>query len=113
MIRFKLIFIAFLLVFSTVHVAKAQVGDEKVFNKYRWDKFDFTKKKVTKAQLDKLQYSVDDIETINELAIVRGIVFGKRGRIFIERSIQDYLEKQAWYKRNPNFKNSILTRMER
>jgi hypothetical protein len=113
MIRFKLIFWGILLILSVSQIATAQVYDEKEFNKYKWDKFDFTKKKVTKAQLDKLQYQNDDIEPTDELAIVRGILFGKRGRIFKERSIQDYLEKQAWYKPNKNFKNSMLTVIER
>jgi hypothetical protein len=113
MIRFKLIFWGILLILSASQIATAQVYDEKEFAKYKWDKFDFTKKKVTKAQLDKLQYQNDDIEPTDELAIVRGILFGKRGRIFKERSIQDYLEKQPWYKPNKNFKNSMLTVMER
>jgi hypothetical protein len=113
MIRFKKICFGILLIFAASQIALAQVGDEKVFKSYQWDKFDFTKKKVTKAQLDKLEYQRDDIDAVDELAILRGIVFGKRGRIFTERSIQDYLEKQAWYKPNRNFKNSMLTPMER
>jgi YARHG domain len=113
MIRFKQIFWGILLVFAVSQTLTAQIYDEKEFAKYKWDKFDFTKKKVTKAQLEKLQYMDDDIEAYDELAIVRGILFGKRGRIFKERSIQDYLEKQAWYKPNKNFKNSMLTAMER
>lgn len=113
MVRFKQICLGILFILSVSQIASAQILDEKEFNKQKWDKFDFTKKKVTKAQLAKLQYQTDDIETIDELAIVRGIVFGKRGRIFKERSIQNYLEKQAWYKPNPNFKNSMLTAMER
>lgn len=81
----------------------------KQFNKQNWDKFDFTKQKVSKARLSKLkiEYPVD------ELALLRGVVFGKRGRVFKERSIQDYLEKQAWYKPNPKFSNAILTKTER
>jgi hypothetical protein len=102
-----------LLVFSVCQIASAQIYDEKEFAKYKWDKFDFTKKKVTKAQLAKLQYQNDDIEPADELAIVRGILFGKRGRIFKERSIQNYLEKQPWYKPNKNFRNSMLTPTER
>src|ERR1044072_2191373 len=113
MIRFKQIFWGILLVFAVSQTLTAQVYDEKEFAKQKWDKFDFTKKKVTKAQLEKLQYMDDDVETYDELAIVRGILFGKRGRIFKERSIQDYLEKQSWYKPNKNFKNSVLTPMER
>jgi hypothetical protein len=81
----------------------------KAFNKQNWQKFDFTKKKITKAQLGKL----DNAAAFNHLEILRGVVFGKRGRVFKERSIQDYLEKQAWYKPNPNFRNALLTKMER
>ena len=79
------------------------------FNKKQWDKFDFTKKKITKAQIDK---SVVDYD-FSELALLRGVVFGRRGRIFKERSIQDYLEKQSWYKPNKNFTNAVLTKIER
>jgi hypothetical protein len=113
MIRFKLIFWGILLILSVSRLASAQILDEKEFSKYKWDKFDFTKKKVTKAQLDKLVYQNDDSELVDELAIVRGILFGKRGRIFKEKAIQEYLEKQAWYKPNKNFKNSMLTPLER
>jgi len=112
MVRFKQICLGILLIFSVSQVVSAQIDDEQVFKSYKWDKFDFTKKKVSKEQLDKLKYWVDE-ESVDELAIVRGILFGRRGRIFTERSIQDYLEKQAWYKPNKNFKNSILTPMER
>ncbi|HEY0457842.1 MAG TPA: YARHG domain-containing protein [Pyrinomonadaceae bacterium] len=113
MIRFKQICFGILFIAALSQIVLAQVGEERVFKSYKWDKFDFTKKKVTKAQLEKLQYQTDDIEEINELAILRGIVFGKHGRVFIERSIQDYLEKQPWYKPNKAFKNSVLTPMER
>ena len=113
MIRFKQICFGILFVLAVSQIASAQVYDEQLFKSYKWEKFDFTRKKVTKEQLEKLQYQRDDIETIDELAIVRGILFGKRGRIFTERSIQDYLERQPWYKPNKNFKNSVLTPMER
>ena len=52
-------------------------------------------------------------ENADDLALLRGVVFGKRGRIFKERSIQDYLEKQAWYKPSKNYTNSMLTPIER
>jgi hypothetical protein len=115
MVRFKGICFGLLLIFAVSQIVSAQVGyDEQIFKSYKWDKFDFTKKKVSKAQLDKLSYEAEyNEESVNELAIVRGILFGKRGRIFTERPIQDYLEKQAWYKPNKNFKNSVLTPMER
>jgi hypothetical protein len=70
-----------------------------------WHSFDFGKKKVTKTQLAKLEHE--------DLQLLRGIVFGKRGRVFKEKTIQEYLEKQAWYKPKPNFSNSVLTVIER
>lgn len=81
----------------------------KTFNKQNWEKFDFTKKKVTRAQLQKLDVS----GAFSQLELLRGVVFGKRGRVFKERSIQDYLEKQAWYKPNAEFTNASLTKIER
>ena len=82
----------------------------KAFSKKGWDKFDFTKRKITKAQLAKLD---SQSGYVDELALLRGIVFGKRGRVFKERSIQNYLEKQAWYKPKTTFTNAVLTKMER
>ena len=81
----------------------------KEFNKKGWDKFDFAKKKITKVQLGKVKSD----GYVDELALVRGVVFGKRGRIFKERSIQDYLEKQSWYKPKDGFTNAVLTKTER
>ncbi len=81
----------------------------KEFSKQNWQKFDFAKKKLTKAQLNKLKTE----QEISELELLRGVVFGKRGRIFKEKSIQEYLGKQIWYKPNPTFTNALLTKTER
>ena len=81
----------------------------KEFDRKNFDKIDFTKKKITKAQLGKL--NSDGV--VDELTLLRGVVFGKRGRVFKERSIQDYLETQTWYKPKANFTNAILTKIER
>ena len=83
------------------------------FNKAKWSQFDFAKKKLTPAQLARLVKKDDEYSSFSRLELLRGVVFGKRGRVFKERTIQDYLEKQSWYKANPNFKNSMLTAMER
>jgi hypothetical protein len=79
------------------------------FGKRNWDKIDYAKKRITKTQLAKL--SSDG--AVDELALLRGVVFGKRGREFKERSIQDFLETQTWYKPNPKFTNAVLTQIER
>jgi hypothetical protein len=70
-------------------------------NLKKYHAFDFSKKTVTRAELAKLESY--DLEKL------RGIVFGKRGRIFKEQSIQEYLAKQPWYKPNPDFSNKTLT----
>ena len=79
------------------------------FNKKNWHAFDFTKKTVAKTELAKLKTD----GAVSELELLRGVVFGKRGRIFKERNIQDYLVKQSWYKPNKNYDNKILSANER
>lgn len=71
----------------------------------KWQSFNFSSQKITKKQIAKFDH--------NQLQILRGIVLGKRGRIFKEKAIQDYLKKQAWYKPNADFSNSVLTKTER
>ena len=93
----KILLLGILLIFSTVLFAQDNVK--------KYANFDFTKKLVTKAELTKLEHY--------DLQLLRGIVFGKRGRVFIEKEIQDYLTKQSWYKPRSNFKNSLLTVNER
>lgn len=79
------------------------------FSKLGFDKINYARTRLTKARIANLEpYGI-----VDDFALLRGVVFGKRGRVFKERSIQDYLDKQAWYKRNPNFSNSVLTAMER
>jgi hypothetical protein len=66
---------------------------------------DYSKQKVGREQLQ-------DLEVWN-LQMLRGVVFGRHGRIFKDRDIQAYLKEQAWYKPNPNFSNSMLNATER
>src|SRR5436189_635879 len=79
------------------------------FNKYSFDKFNFAKIRLTKAKLTPLK----EDENADDFALLRGVVFGKHGRVFKERSIQDYLEKQPWYKADLKFTNAVLTPLER
>jgi hypothetical protein len=94
-------FAACLFLLLSLSFAPAQERD----NLIKYHAFDFSKKAVTKAELAKLD--------LYELERLRGIVFGKRGRVFKEQLIQDYLAKQAWYKPNKNFSNNVLTALER
>ncbi len=66
---------------------------------------DFSKTSIKQAQVQKL--------AMEDLKLLRGIIFGRHGRVFKDNDIKVYLEEQAWYKPNPDFKNSMLNATER
>jgi hypothetical protein len=66
---------------------------------------DFSKQTVAREQFKDLD--------LWDLKLLRGLVFGRHGRVFADRDIQNYLKEQAWYKPNPNFQNSVLNEKER
>jgi hypothetical protein len=66
---------------------------------------DFSKKAVTRAELKELD--------LWDLRMLRGVVFGRHGRVFKDRDIQNYLKDKTWYKPDPNFSNSALNATER
>jgi hypothetical protein len=70
-----------------------------------WKNFDFRKNAIKQAQIQNLE--------LYDLKLVRGIVFGRHGRVFKDAEIKTYLEAQAWYKPNPDFRNSMLNETER
>jgi hypothetical protein len=70
-----------------------------------WETFDFTGRSVATADLSVL--------TLEDLKLVRGIVFGKHGRVFKDPEIKRFLESRTWFKANPNFQNSALNDRER
>src|SRR4029450_4903937 len=84
-------------------------GRWREFNKNNFHHLNFATTRLTKARIAKLK----EDDTADDFALLRGVVFGKHGRIFKERSIQDYLEKQAWYKPNKSYSNSALKPIER
>src|SRR2546430_8421099 len=71
----------------------------------RWQNFDFSKSALKATDIASLP--------LQELKLVRGVVFGRHGRIFKDAEIRTYLESQAWYKPNMNFQNSMLNTTER
>ena len=79
--------------------ANAQYDIEK------WKDFDFRNKAIQQAQ-------VQDLE-LYQLKFLRGLVFGRHGRIFKDAEIKSFLEEQSWYKPNSEFKNSMLNQTER
>ena len=66
---------------------------------------DFSKTSLKQVQLQKL--------SPEDLKLLRGIVFGRHGRVFRDNDIKIYLEEQPWYKPNPEFRNSMLNDVER
>jgi len=71
----------------------------------RWRTFDFSKTALKQAEVNAVP--------LDELKLLRGIVFGRHGRIFKDAEIRVYLEAQDWYKPNPAFNNSMLSNTER
>src|SRR5215212_1950764 len=66
---------------------------------------DFSRNSLKQAQVQRL--------TLEDLKLLRGIVFGRHGRVFKDGEIKAYLEEQSWYKPNSEFKNSMLNDTER
>ncbi len=66
---------------------------------------DFGKNALKQTQIQKL--------SPEDLKLLRGIIFGRHGRVFKDNDIKAYLEEQTWYKPNPDFSNSMLNDVER
>ena len=71
----------------------------------RWKNFDFRRNAIKQAQIQNLE--------LYELKLVRGLIFGRHGRVFKDTEIKLFLEEQPWYKPNPEFANAILNDTER
>src|ERR1700754_5213926 len=82
--------------------ASAQT-DEDPFKKL--EAVDYSKQTVTRDELK-------DVDLWN-LRLLRGVVFGRHGRVFKDRDIQAYLKDQTWYKPNTAFTNAMLNQTER
>jgi hypothetical protein len=70
-----------------------------------WKNFDFSQNALKQADVQKLE--------MWDLKLLRGLVFGRHGRVFKDAEIKQYLEAQPWYQPNPEFKNSMLNDTER
>jgi hypothetical protein len=91
-----------LVVLSAVSAANAQ--DEYAAVK-TWETFDFAGRSAPPADISAL--------ALEDLKLVRGIVFGKHGRVFKDPDIKRFLESRTWFKADPNFQNSSLNDTER
>lgn len=96
-IRFSLLVFAALLLAGSF---SAQAQDSM----QRWQAFDFAKTTLKSTDIAKVP--------LEDLKLMRGIVFGRHGRIFKDAEIKTYLEAQDWYKANPDFSNSMLNATE-
>jgi hypothetical protein len=70
----------------------------------RWQNFDFSETALKPADLFPVP--------LENLKLMRGIVFGRHGRIFKDAEISTYLTAQDWYKPNQDFQNSMLNGTE-
>ena len=91
-----------LLVLSAFSVVNAQDEYAAVRS---WETFDFAGQSVSQAHISSL--------ALEDLKLVRGIVFGKHGRVFKDPDIKRFLESRTWFKADPNFQNSALNDTER
>jgi hypothetical protein len=70
----------------------------------RWKDFDFAKSSLKSSDLAN--------GPVEDLTLMRGIVFGRHGRVFKDATIRTYLQAQEWYKPNADFQNSMLNATE-
>ena len=70
----------------------------------RWQDFDFAATPLKSADLAAVP--------LEDLKLIRGIVFGRHGRIFKDAEIKTFLEAQDWYKPNAEFSNAMLNARE-
>ena len=97
--RLRMAFSLCALVLVLSLTANAQYDVEK------WKDFDFRNKAISQAQVQELE--------LFQLKFLRGLVFGRHGRVFKDAEIKSFLETQSWYKPNTDFKNSMLNETER
>src|SRR2546421_81200 len=98
-LRRGLVALAIVLLASTLCAAQDDEAFKKLFAT------DFSKQSLAREQLKDLDLS--------DLKLLRGVVFGRHGRVFRDRDIQGYLKDQEWYKPDPNFTRRSLSAAER
>ena len=98
-------FLAMLFLLALLTASSSVFAQDEYANIKTWESFDFRGRNITAKDLSAL--------TLYDLKFVRGIVFGKHGRIFKDPDIKRYLQSRDWYKPDAEFKNSSLNDTER
>jgi hypothetical protein len=98
-------FLATLFLLVALSAFSSVLAQDEYANIKNWESFDFRSRNIAAKDLSAL--------TLYDLKFVRGIVFGKHGRIFKDPDIKRYLQSRDWYKPDAEFKNSSLNDTER
>jgi hypothetical protein len=96
--HFRLTFLLVILLVASSLSVQAQDSMQ------RWQSFDFSKSALKST----------DVATVplEDLKLMRGLVFGRHGRMFKDGEITTFLTAQDWYRPDPYFKNSMLNNTE-
>jgi hypothetical protein len=100
----KFPFIRLTLFLLVVFLSPGSVLAQAQDNMQRWQDFDFSKSALNAVDLAPVP--------LEDLKLMRGIVFGRHGRIFKDAEIATFLTAQDWYKANPDFQNAMLNATE-
>jgi hypothetical protein len=100
----KFPFIRLTLFLLVVFLSPGSVLAQAQDNMQRWQDFDFSKSALNAVELAPVP--------LEDLKLIRGIVFGRHGRIFKDAEIATFLTAQDWYKANPDFQNAMLNATE-
>jgi hypothetical protein len=100
--RFRRLTAALAFVLLAAALCPAQT-DEEGFKKL--EAIDYSKQSVKREELKDLE--------LWDLKLLRGVVFGRHGRVFKDREIQSFLKDRPWYKPDPSFTNAALNQTER
>src|SRR5205807_10442144 len=71
----------------------------------QWEQLDYASTAISPTALAPL--------SLVQLQHIRGIIFGKHGRVFEDSTLQHWLLTRAWYRPDANFTNARLSSRER
>ena len=92
-----------ILALSMVVCASLSVNAQDSIDK--WESFNFSTTALKGSEIQSLP--------LDDLKFIRGIIFGRHGRVFKDSEIKYFLESKSWYKPNPDFNNAMLNDTER